>query len=71
MLIASHDMELLLRTCERVCVLAGGKVQALGATPEVLTRRTLLEHLGLHLPLGLEGRSAEELAALAGPATPR
>ena len=54
-LIASHDLDLVLETCSRVLLLAGGRLAADGAAGEILRDRTLLEEHGLELPLCLAG----------------
>jgi len=50
-LIASHDLDMILDTCERCIVLGDGKVQADGPTETILTSRELLEANNLELPL--------------------
>ncbi len=50
-LIASHDLDMILDTCERCIVLGDGKVQADGPTETILTSRELLEANHLELPL--------------------
>ena len=45
-LIASHDLDLVLETCSRVLLLAGGRLAADGAAGEILRDRTLLEETG-------------------------
>ena len=54
-LIASHDLDLVLETCSRVLLIAGGRLAADGAAGEILRDRTLLEENGLELPLCLAG----------------
>lgn len=54
-LIASHDLDLVLETCSRVLLLAGGRLAADGAAGGILRDRTLLEKNGLELPLCLAG----------------
>ena len=54
-LIASHDLDLVLETCSRVLLLAGGRLAADGAAGEILRDRALLEENGLELPLCLAG----------------
>ena len=50
-LIASHDLDFVYDTCERVILLSGGRIAADGGTKEILTDRELLEKHGLELPL--------------------
>ena len=54
-LIASHDLDLVLETCSRVLLLAGGRLAADGAAGELLRDKALLEANGLELPLCLAG----------------
>jgi cobalt/nickel transport system ATP-binding protein len=63
-IIASHDLEFILRTCERVLVIDGGRLQAEGPTAEVLCNGSLLEAHGLLAPLGLRHLEPGELLAL-------
>ncbi len=51
--IASHDLDMILDTCERTILIADGTIICDGATGEILTNRTLLEEHGLELPLSL------------------
>ena len=51
MLIASHDLDFIYDTCDRVLLLSNGKVAADGKAQDILTNRTLLETNGLELPL--------------------
>ncbi|MCH5317439.1 MAG: ABC transporter ATP-binding protein [Eubacterium sp.] len=55
-LIASHDLDLILDTCERTVLMAGGKIICDGPTKEILTNRELLEANGLELPFCLQKR---------------
>lgn len=50
-IIASHDLDFVYDTCERVILLSGGKIAADGGAKEILTDRELLEEHGLELPL--------------------
>jgi energy-coupling factor transporter ATP-binding protein EcfA2 len=53
MLVATHDLEMVLEACRRVVLLDGGRVVADGPTLEVLTDAELLERHGLERPLSL------------------
>ena len=53
MLIASHDLDMILDTCSRVILLDRGIVIADGRTDEILRDRELLEAHSLELPLSL------------------
>lgn len=55
MLIASHDLDMILDTCGRVLLLDGGHIAAEGPAKEILTNRDLLESHRLELPLCLAG----------------
>lgn len=52
-IIATHDLDLVLDTCQRTIILADGRIVAVGPTQELLTNRKLLEDNGLELPLSL------------------
>ena len=53
-IIASHDLDLILDTCERTVLIADGKIICDGATKKILTDREMLEANGLELPLCLQ-----------------
>lgn len=55
-IIASHDLDMILDTCERTILLSNGKIVADGKTKEILSNQKLLEENGLELPLGLQRR---------------
>ena len=50
-LIASHDLDFVYDTCQRVILLADRGIAAIGSAEEVLRNQTLLERHGLELPL--------------------
>ena len=52
-IIASHDLDMILDTCQRVAVLDQGKLITSGPTREVLSDRTLMETHGLAVPYRL------------------
>lgn len=54
-LTASHDLDFIWETCDRVLLLARGVIVADGPAKALLTRRDLLEDHGLELPLRLQG----------------
>lgn len=49
-IIATHDMEMVLQLCDRVVVLAQGRIMASGSPEEVLADEALLQTNGLELP---------------------
>jgi cobalt/nickel transport system ATP-binding protein len=51
--IASHDLELVLRTCGRVLLLDGGRLLADGPTRTILGDAALMEAHGLEVPASL------------------
>lgn len=53
-IIASHDLDMILDTCERTILLSGGKIVADGKTEEILSNKKLLEENGLELPLCMQ-----------------
>lgn len=55
-LIASHDLDFILDTCERVILLSHGKVIADDLSNKILTNKSLLESHSLELPLSLQRR---------------
>lgn len=58
-IIASHDLDMILETCERVLILNKGKIVADGPAKEVLRNRELLEKYDLELPFCLAGISED------------
>lgn len=54
-IIASHDLDLVLETCDRVILLADGTIAADGPADVILRDRALLEENGLELPFCLAG----------------
>lgn len=50
-LIASHDLDFILDTCDRVLLMWDGQIVADGPAEEILTDAELLEKYGLELPL--------------------
>jgi cobalt/nickel transport system ATP-binding protein len=54
-LIASHDLDLVLRSCQRVVILDGGKLVADGPVQQVLGDEALMEGHGLEVPPRLRG----------------
>ena len=55
--IASHDLDFILDTCERTLLLFDVKIVKDGKTEEILGDRKLLEESGLELPLSLKGQN--------------
>lgn len=53
-LIASHDLDFIWDTCDRVILLSDGWIQEDGLAHEVLSNQALLESCGLELPLRLQ-----------------
>ena len=56
-LITSHDLDMILDTCERVILLSDGKIVADGAAKAILRDKALLEAHHLELPFCFAGRS--------------
>lgn len=65
-IITSHDLDMVLETCDRVIVLKGGEVAANGIASDVLTNGELLEECGLELPLSLQKCPACGMSSLTG-----
>ena len=55
-LITSHDLDMILDTCERVILLSSGKIVADGPASEILHDRELLEANRMELPFCLAGK---------------
>ena len=55
-LITSHDLDMILDTCDRVILLSGGSIAADGPASVILCDKTLLEQHRMELPLSLMGR---------------
>lgn len=53
--IASHDLDMILDTCERVILMHDGEIVADGPVEEILTNRELLETNHMELPFKLQG----------------
>lgn len=53
-IIASHDLDLILDTCERTVLMADGKIICDGLTKDILTDEELLKANGLELPFCLQ-----------------
>lgn len=58
-LIASHDLEFVLETCQRVVVFDGGRIVADGEPTRILTDADIVAKHGLEIPPSLNGRSRE------------
>lgn len=54
-LIASHDLDMILDTCQRVILLSHGSIAADGRAEDILRDRALLEANRMELPLCLQG----------------
>ena len=52
-LITSHDLDMILDTCERVILLSGGRIVADGPANDILRDRALLEAHRMELPFCL------------------
>ena len=57
-LIATHDLDLVLDTCDRVILLSHGEIAADGPAVQILQDKELLEENGLELPFCLAGPPA-------------
>ena len=55
-LITSHDLDMILDTCQRVILLSAGQIAAQGTVDEILTDKALLERNRMELPFCLAGR---------------
>lgn len=55
-IIASHDLDLIYDTCEKVVLLNHGRIVKTGNRDDILRDKMLLEENGLELPLSISGR---------------
>lgn len=53
-IITSHDLDMVMETCDRIIVIKEGEVAASGATLQILTNESLLNECGLEIPLSLQ-----------------
>lgn len=53
-IITSHDLDMVLETCNRIIVVKEGEIAADGATEEILANAQLLDSCGLEEPLSLQ-----------------
>lgn len=53
-IITSHDLDMVMDTCQRVIVLKDGQIAADGEAREILTNAELLESCGLEMPFALQ-----------------
>ena len=56
-IIASHDLDMILDTCNRTILMADGKIIKDGNTKDILTDKKLLEDNNLELPFSLQGNN--------------
>ena len=55
-ILTSHDLDMILETCERVILLDEGRIISDGSAAEILNNETLLTAHDLELPLSLQGQ---------------
>lgn len=53
-IITSHDLDMVMETCERIIVVKNGEVAADGAADKILRDVELLESCGLEMPLSMQ-----------------
>lgn len=58
-IIASHDLDMILDTCEETVLLADGKLICQGNTEDILKNKELLEEHDMELPLCMQYRRAD------------
>lgn len=56
-IIASHDLDFIYDTCDRVILLSNGVIVADGTTDDILKNKYILENNGLRLPLSFRFRN--------------
>lgn len=54
MIIASHDLDMILDLCDKVILVGSGEIKAYGDAREILTNKELLESNRLELPLAMQ-----------------
>lgn len=54
-IIATHDLDMVLDTCERTVVISDGRVAFDGKSKDILTDERLMDKCGLELPLSIQG----------------
>ena len=59
-IITSHDLDLVLETCEITIVINEGQVAAIGSTSDILADKQLLESCDLEVPLSMQLRLIKE-----------
>ena len=57
MLIASHDLDMIVQLCDRVALLDAGRIVADGATADILSDASLMDRHGLEVPAVLAPRA--------------
>ncbi len=55
-IITSHDLDMIMDTCDRVILISKGRIVADGSAEEILSNKELLEANRMELPLSLSGR---------------
>lgn len=53
-LITSHDLDMVVATCNRILVIKNGEIAADGTAAEILSNQALLEDCGLEVPLSMQ-----------------
>lgn len=53
-IITSHDLDMVMETCDRIIIIKDGEVAANGPTLEVITNEKLLDNCGLEVPLSMQ-----------------
>ena len=69
-LIASHDLDMILETCQRVILLSGGKIVADGKTEDILRDQALLEANRMELSFCLQGWQKAPICSSSSEALP-
>ena len=62
-IIATHDLEAVVETCQKVVILDKGKICAAGETREILLDKELLEVHGLEVPYSLREVSVDIISS--------
>lgn len=59
-IIASHDLDMILDTCEETVLLSEGRIVCQGKTKDILKNKELLEKYDMELPLCMQDRRTNE-----------
>ncbi len=53
-IVTSHDLDMIMDTCNKIIVIDNGEIKAIGKADEILSDKVLLENCSLELPLSMQ-----------------